>query len=339
MSIIFAIAEYIAMTFKKVQALILFLLILKSGYSQSDRYVRFMFYNVENFFDTTDDPLSDDNEFLPDGIMNWNDHRYLQKLESLYKTIIAAGDWEPPAIIAFCEIENRHVLEDLINRTYLSKYNYGIVHEDSPDRRGIDVCMIYRKRIASVIFYKYWIPKISEFDGRSVLYSNILIGSDTVHLIFNHWPSKRGGVLNGFDKRLKISEMIRGKIDSINKGHHKNADMIISGDFNCSPNDEIIKDMISFSDPGKQFINLADSLDDRGLGTYRYMGTWEMIDQVIVSENLLRRIRPITIFRPEFLMKKDNKYPGLSPNSTYRGYHYQGGFSDHLPVLLDLKVR
>ena len=117
-----------------------------------------MFYNVENLFDIYDDTLKDDNEFLPDGVMRWNFTRYNKKINSLYKTIVAAGEWNPPAIVALCEVENRKVLEDLIYGTYLSKYNYRIIHEESPDQRGIDVCLIYRKDYAEVIDYRYWIP-------------------------------------------------------------------------------------------------------------------------------------------------------------------------------------
>ena len=159
--------------------LLLLTLNFKSGYSQvmPSQPVRIMFYNVENFFDIYDDSLTDDNGFLPDGLMRWNLTRYKKKTNSLYKTIIAAGEWEPPPVIALCEIENRKVLEDLIYGTYLLKYNYSIIHEESPDRRGIDVCLIYRKEIAKVIYYRYWIPAVikrKDFNSRSVLYTKIV---------------------------------------------------------------------------------------------------------------------------------------------------------------------
>jgi predicted extracellular nuclease len=331
--------------------LLLLTFIFRSGYSQVviSQPVRIMFYNVENFFDISDDSLTDDNGFLPKGLMRWNSERYNKKTKSLYKTIIAAGEWEPPAVIAFCEIENRKVLEDLIYGTYLSKFNYSIIHEESPDRRGIDVCLIYRKKIASVICYKYWIPaeiKRGDFNSRSVLYTELLIGSDTINLIVNHWPSRRGGVLAGENSRLQIASMVREKVDSIIERHHSGARIIILGDFNSDPDDQAIKLLICSTDSCKSMINLSERLDDDGLGTYRYMGTWEMIDQVIVSKKLLTCKKGLytepnlfRIFKPDFLLKKDPKYPGFRPFSTYNGYKYQGGFSDHLPVLLDLKVR
>jgi hypothetical protein len=324
---------------------------LSTAYSQNviSQKERVMFYNVENFFDTYDDSLTEDNDFLPDGLMRWNLTRYNKKINTLFKTIIAAGEWDPPALIGFCEIENRKVLEDLIYGTNLSKFGYSIIHEESPDRRGIDVCLIYRNKQVDLISYKYWIPgglKNNDFNSRSVLYLKMVISSDTIHLIVNHWPSRRGGVLAGEDKRLQISSMVKEKVDSILKSNIKSARIILLGDFNCSPEDQIIRALIYSPDDERILINLSDSIKEKGSGTYRYMGRWEMIDQVIVSKGLLECEKglytdpnSLKIFRPDFLLKKDSKYPGFSPFSTYKGYRYQGGFSDHLPVILDLKVR
>jgi predicted extracellular nuclease len=331
-------------------AFLLLNLTFNNGYSQIvvQQSLRVMFYNVENFFDVKDDSLTDDNDFLPEGLMRWNLYRYNKKINSLYKTIIAAGEWDPPAIVGFCEIENRKVLEDLIYGTYLSKFDYSIIHEESPDRRGIDVCLIFRKKIVNIIYYRYWVPsniRRQDFNTRSVLYAKLLSGEDTIHLIVNHWPSRRGGVLAGEDLRESIESMEREKVDSIIERNPSGEKIIILGDFNCNPNDQVIKSLIYSGDSAKSMINLSEGLNDNGYGTYRYMGLWEMIDQVIVSKSLLyckkgyySEPNLLRIFRPDFLMKKDPKYPGLTPFSTYRGMQYQGGFSDHLPVLLDLKV-
>jgi endonuclease/exonuclease/phosphatase family metal-dependent hydrolase len=140
--------------------------------------------------------------------------------------------------------------------------------------------------------------------------------------------------------------MIALKADSINRRSAGLAKIIIAGDFNCTPDDEEIKVLVSNGNRDLQLINLSEIMASKGQGTYRYQGTWEMIDQVIVSHGLLKDRKGfvtsqemLTIFRPDFLLKKDPKYPGSSPLSTYRGYRYQGGFSDHLPVLLDLGFR
>ena len=275
-------------------------------------------------------------------------YRYNRKINAVYKTIMAAGEWNPPVLVALCEIENRKVLEDLVSGTYLSKFNYGIVHEDSPDQRGIDVCLIYRKDLMEIIDFQYWIPSYpdrNDFPTRSVLYTKCVILKDTFNVIVNHWPSRRGGVLAAEDQRYEFAEMVKSKTDSIAAINAGGAKIIILGDFNCTPDSPVIKILAAGDGSEVSLFNLSENVSE-GSGTYRYMGTWEMIDQVIVSEKLLRcnnglytDSKMFRIFNPGFLLKKDPKYPGDSPMSTYSGYRYQGGFSDHLPVLLDLRIR
>ncbi len=323
----------------------------RMGYSQDGaiRPVRLMFYNVENLFDTRNDSLKADDAFLPGGVMKWNYTRYARKINALYKTIVAAGSWYPPDIISLCEVENRKILEDLVYGTYLAKYDYRIVHEDSPDQRGIDVCLIYRADCLNLIDYSYWIPvsiNREDFHSRSVLCARFEVYGDTLHLILNHWPSRRGGALAGDGLRNKISAMLRYKVDSIDKMKVSGAKIIIAGDFNCTPEGHEIRSLVDAEESDAVLEDLSEYHANKGLGTYRYMGAWEMIDQVIVSSSLLSSDNGLfttpgmlRIFRPDFLLKKDPKYPGLTPFSTYRGYKYQGGYSDHLPVLLDLGFR
>jgi endonuclease/exonuclease/phosphatase family metal-dependent hydrolase len=310
---------------------------------------RIMFYNVENLFDTKDDSLKEDNDFLPEGVMRWNYTRYEKKINSLFKTIVAAGEWDPPDVAGFCEVENRKVLEDLCYHTNLSKFNYSIIHEESPDRRGIDVCLIFRKNLVSVLNYAYWKPASTTgqiFNSRSVLYVKMSLHSDTFHLILNHWPSRRGGVLAGEDSRASVASMVRNKIDSIFSTESPDAKILIMGDFNCNTDDQIIKSFLLPDRGSNPLINLSEKASQVGQGSYRYQGKWEMIDQVIVSDGLISGknglytgTEAVKVFRPDFLLKKDPKFPGMSPFSTYHGFKYQGGFSDHLPVTVDLRVR
>jgi predicted extracellular nuclease len=310
---------------------------------------RFMFYNVENLFDVYDDSLKDDNAFLADGVMRWNSSRYRKKINSLYKTIVAAGEGKPPVVVALCEVENRRVLEDLLNYTYLSAYNYKIVHEESPDLRGIDVCLLYRDDYVKLIDYRYWIPYREGggvFTSRAVLAARMLIESDTLHILVNHWPSRRGGVLAGEELRHSIASMVRHKTDSIGAESSYGSKIIIMGDFNCTPDDRVMQSLIKQEGADGFLVNLSERYSSETHGTYKYMGTWEVIDQIIVSERLIScnvglvtDASQLTIFKPDFLLIKDPKYPGYKPFSTYRGYRYQGGFSDHLPLLLDLQVR
>jgi hypothetical protein len=326
---------------KIVTIFMIFFLVLPEMFSQEEgSHLRIMFWNAENVFDISDDPATNDDDFTPLGVMRWNTSRYKKKIQAIYKTIMAAGEWAPPSVIAFCEIENRKVLEDLIYNTYLSKYDYGIIHEESPDRRGIDVCMIFRKDVFRVDEYEYWSPKViagTEFTSRNVLCSRLISGLDTIHLVVNHWPSRRGGVLSTEDLRLRVASMVKAKTDSIVKVFAGRAKILITGDFNCTPGDKEINQLTGDG----MFINLSSPDMPGGPGTYRYMGTWEMIDQLIVTTTMrdastgFRAGNP-KVFRPDFLLMNDPRYPGSSPFSTYRGYRYQGGFSDHLPVLIDL---
>lgn len=334
-------------------ALVLFVLLITEVFPQENTKpaVRFLFYNVENFFDIYDDTLREDNDFLPQGLMRWNYKRYNDKINSLYKVITAAGEWDSPTIAGFCEVEKKSVLKDLITKTYLQKYNYGIIHEESDDIRGIDVCLIYRMDITELLFYHYYKTARlvdEEFRTRSVLYSKWQIFGDTIHLFLNHWPSRRGGVMAGESLRRSIAEMVKEKADSISSVAGGKARIIIAGDFNCTPGDSEVGVLSGKSEKSNEgndaaFVNLSESDASKGLGTYRYLGTWEMIDQVFVSEWFLECGEGLytdagffRIFNSEFLLRRDPAYPGSIPFSTYRGYRYQGGFSDHLPVILDL---
>ncbi len=307
--------------------------------------IRIMFYNTENLFDIYNDPETDDDEFLPEGIRRWNSARYIQKLNLIYKVVVAAGEGELPAIIGLCEVENRRVIEDLLRLTPLNlDNNYRILHEDSNDPRGIDVCLIYRDDIIQLLKYSYYFPdylRESGFKTRSVLYSEWIWRSDTVHLFLNHWPSRRGGVLATEKSRIAFAEMLKYLGDSISNSSGDCSKIIFAGDFNCNPSGNEMK--ILTSGESKSYINISGYLAEKKEGTYRYNGIWQMFDQIVVSNSLLSckkgiytNRENIKIIKPELLLSKDNKYPGNKPFSTYNGYRYQGGFSDHLPVILDL---
>lgn len=329
-----------------ILAAFILLLICRSAFSQKEfrPSVRIMFYNVENAFDVFDDKKTEDEEFLPEGIRRWTHSRYEKKINNIYKTIISAGNWNPPEIVAFCEIENRKVLEDLIYGTWLSKFRYRIIHEDSPDRRGIDVCLIFRDDSIDITEFKYWKPQINgdQFTSRNVLYCKVVSCSDTIHLFVNHWPSRRGGVLAGEETRIKVAGLVKMKADSINVSQGGHAKIIIIGDFNSTPEDNEIKVVTSSG----YLVNLSEMVANEFPGTYKYQGRWETIDQVIASESLMNSKEryyvdqnSVRVFSPDYLLVKDPAYPGNMPLSTYRGYRYQGGFSDHLPVITDLYFR
>ncbi|HEX2921575.1 MAG TPA: endonuclease [Bacteroidales bacterium] len=302
-----------------------------------------MFYNVENTFDIYNDSITSDDEFLPDGDRRWNVSRYKNKISSIYKTIVLAGGWSPPEVIGLCEVENRKVIQDVINTTHLSEYSYDVIHQDSPDPRGIDVCLMYRKdclKLCSSAFLKPAGEYV--FKSRFVLYAKMVHVSDTIHFFINHWPSRRGGILSSQDNRLVIASMVREKADSICKSFPASK-IIITGDFNCNPDDPEMRILCNPENGLKNYYNLSDSLKP-GTGTYRYKGVWEKFDQVIItksffdnSEGLKAGDDALQIIYADFLLTEDPVYPGKSPNSTFRGFTYKGGVSDHLPVILNLR--
>jgi exonuclease III len=312
---------------------------------------RIMFYNVENLFDIYDDSLKQDDDFLPEGSKHWNYRRFTDKLNKLYKVIIAVGGWEPPEIIGLCEIENNYILKKLINDTPLSKHEYGIVHRDSPDIRGIDVALLFRKDKISLLqedFLEIIFPRDSLKKTRDILYfKGLALRKDTLHIFVNHWPSRHGGQLETEAYRVYVSSVLKEKVDSLFNTNEKSK-IIITGDFNDEPENKSIAETLSaksYVDSVKsdRLYNLSYNLqDNKKSGTCKYKFNWQMYDQFIVSGALITTpelkasLTDSHIFKADFLFEDDDIYSGIRPYRTYRGYNYTGGFSDHLPVYLDL---
>jgi len=185
---------------------------------QDKDYLRLMFYNVENFFDTEKDPKINDNDFLPEGSMRWTQKRYLDKRNRIARVITNVGEWDPPALVGLCEIENRGVLDDLIKNTPLSKYPYSIVHKESPDPRGIDVALLYRSDYLKCIAQQFIHVKFADPRRRTrdILYATFSVSNgDTLHVFVNHWPSRGGGQKQTEPNRLLTASLVRQKVDSI----------------------------------------------------------------------------------------------------------------------------
>jgi hypothetical protein len=341
-------------TLKLALFIILLILPVHKVLSQevSNPAYRFIFYNVENLFDTVDDSLTDDNEFLPDGPMHWTEARYRHKINSVYKVLAAAGEWNPPALAGFCEVENKAVLMSLVFDTWLSKYKYGIVTGESKDPRGIRTGIIYRKDLMKLISSRNIEPfhqSSDEFRSRDILYTTWLLGDDTIHLFLNHWPSRRRGVLAEEKLRQSVSTVLGQAVDSLFRSSGRHVRIIVAGDFNCTPDDVGIISLCKgrgVEERSQVLINLSADAAEKGEGTFKYRGKWEMLDQVLVSPGMVNPANGIhtgkkffRIFRPDFLLHKDTGYPGPITFSTYRGFSYLGGFSDHLPVILDLMNR
>jgi predicted extracellular nuclease len=316
---------------------------------EPERTFRLMFYNVENYFDPFDDTLTNDNEFLADGIRNWTYSRFLKKRNNIYKTIMAVGAWEPPAIIGLCEIENRFVLNQLVYKTPFSQYDYRIIHEESPDRRGIDVALLFNPKIFQVIDHKAIaidFPFAPESKTRDILYvKGLVFGGDTLHVFVNHWPSRYGGELSSRPKRIFVAQKLAMYIDSILQ-ENKDAAIVVMGDFNDYPfNQSIKEELISekYSDT-KRLVNLMPE-NNYAIGTNKYDGEWGILDQIMITPILLLKDKGIfvkgeaQIFDADFLLQEDAKFLGKKPFRTFFGMKYSGGFSDHLPVFVDFVIK
>lgn len=320
--------------------LVILLMLTASAQMVEGQEFGVMFYNVENLFDTADDTTKDDDEFLPEGSRHWTENRYWQKINALSRVIAAAGEWEPPALVGLCEVENEKVVNDLAYRSLLEGANYKVLHRESPDARGIDLALLYRYDLIRVTESRSWIPERQEgeaFNSRNLLYAKTVMGSDTVHLILCHWPSRRGGSLAAADLRESIARLVRAKTDSLQASTGDTASIIVMGDFNATPGDPVIKIIAGDS----LLVNFAEDPAAKGTGSYRYQGRWELIDQIFVSRSMTdpeARLYadPLSfrVFDAPFLLADDPDYPGKKPFPTYWGYRWSGGYSDHLPVLI-----
>lgn len=311
-----------------------------ASYSQKNDSLSIFFWNVENQFHPGNDSLTLDDEFTPAGDRYWSYWRYNSKNTRIWKTIISSGSGKPPGIIALAEIENEKVLQDLFIYSPMNNFNYSYVHQDSEDRRGIDVALVYdsgRVKLLDKKFIKVNLEPVGGGPTRDILLVKLNIQSDTLCIFVNHWPSKYGGagVTDGF--RMKAAQTLVSEIDKLRK---KNPEIkiILIGDFNDTPESRSMKALLSY--PGITRIKLTDPVVQ---GTIKYQGRWEMIDHIIVSANLLSRVKGLSfnsagIFHPEFLLVQDEKYGGIMPFRTWIGFRYQEGFSDHLPVIVKLKV-
>ena len=327
----------------KLMGLVALLLLSQVCHAQT-RGADVLFWNVENFFDPFVDSLQQDRAFTPQGANHWTWNRFIAKRNALAKTLIAARGDELPVWVGLCEVESRFALVQLVQNTPLAKEGYRIVHRDGPDARGIDVALLYRPDRFTLLLNRFLTVRLPDttLHTRDILYvKGVLDGLDTLHLFVNHWPSKVGGAKASMSRRMAAAQRLRRCIDSIFTLHPA-ANIIIMGDFNDTPQSKALLALCS----GVPLNNLSVLLARQKLGTIRYRGRWELIDQFIVSDNLLNSEEPIytsaahnRIFNAPFLLIPDEKFLGMKPFRTYLGPRYQGGASDHLPVILRIERR
>jgi len=308
------------------------------------------FYNLENLFDTDDDrDNKGDDEWLPTAAKQWNAKRYQEKLGRLSVVISELGNETlsgGPALLGVCEVENKKVLKDLIAQPKLAKSNYGIVHFDSPDYRGIDNALLYRKDYFTPLHSQnYSLPLGLRDDGTKrttrdlVVVKGLLLG-DTISIFVNHWPSRSGGESRSSPGREAAALLNRRVVDSI-RVKNRMADIIIVGDMNDDPtNKSLTKSLRAASkraDAGQTGLyNPMMSLYNQGEGSLGYRDSWNLFDQIIVSEGMAKpsddwMIRNVRVFRKSYMLERSGRYKGY-PLRTYVGNNHKDGYSDHLPV-------
>lgn len=294
--------------------------------------VAVMFWNVENCFDSFDDPIKNDDEFLPKALRHWTWNRLETKLQGIAKTIIAASDaYEMPiAAVGFAEVENKLVMNRLTTKTLLTRAgDWAYVHRESPDERGIDVALAYRKDLIRVL--KVDSIRTEGLKTRDILYvkSLALKTDDTLHILVCHLPSKLGGKKKSDGRRQLVYQRLESCIDSISNA---------SARVNANPEPNIVL-MGDFNDeaPAVPSLNhLNPEMQSNIGGSLKYRGKWETIDHFFVSPPLASQSRA-SIFSPDFLLEEDKSYLGKKPKRTYIGPRFNGGLSDHLPVIVLLK--
>ncbi|MBL4663026.1 MAG: endonuclease/exonuclease/phosphatase family protein [Flavobacteriaceae bacterium] len=313
------------------------------------------FYNLENLFDTEDDPLTFDNDRTPLGKDHWTAEVYNAKLNNMAQVISQIGKeftGNPPTLIGVCEIENRKVLEDLLNQDWLAATDYGIVHFDSPDRRGIDVALLYQKKMFTPSHYYAYELKIYDnndltkrvFTRDQLIVSGYLDG-EKIHLIINHWPSRRGGEARSRYKRIKAAKLNEHIIDSI-FSEDPYAKIITMGDLNDDPTSPSVK-VILETEKSKDNLSIGklynpmEALYKKGIGSLAWRDGWNLFDQMIISSELTKkdyssyRFYTAGVFNKNYLTTTRGKYKGY-PFRSFANGAFTGGYSDHFPVYLYL---
>ena len=317
---------------------------------QSENTYLIAFYNVENLFDTINDPLKEDEEFTPNGYKQWTKSRYNKKITNLARVLSNMSN-ELPALIGLCEVENEQVVRDLSMSEELYKGNYEVVHEESPDTRGIDVALMYRKdlfKYISHISIPVIITNAPDAKLRDILYvKGTFVKDDTFHIFVNHWKSRRGGKEKTEFKRIATAKILRSFSDKI-FSENKDAKIIILGDFNDEPKNMSMNKVL-FATNNKnnpkynEFYNLFYNKSLKGKGTISRDYRWFMFDNIILSQSLTDNSDYYAenaegfIYMPDEILYYNAKANFKIPNKTYGGKNYYGGYSDHLPVYFILK--
>lgn len=309
------------------------------------------FYNLENLFDTINDPNINDGEFTPEGANQWNTEKYLSKLHHMAYAISTIGtDYSPDgvAVLGLSEIENRHVIEDLVAQPEIKDRNYQIVHYDSPDRRGVDVALIYNPKYLKVTgskSYRTEVPGQPDFLTRDQLLVSGLFDGEPMHFIVMHWPSRAGGEKRSMPGRMAAANLCRHIADSL-LADDPNAKIIMMGDYNDYPTNKTVTKYLGANGDLKrvkegEFFNPMYELHQNGIGTNYFSDVPGVLDQTIITPGLFPgdyssyQFKNAKVHNKEFLKQHGGRYNGF-PFRTFGSGVWMDGYSDHFPVYLIL---
>jgi len=314
------------------------------------------FWNTQNLFDTVDDPEINDEEFLPNGEMEWTEDRLDKKMYNLARIIRMMNNERGPDILGVCEVENQKVLELMVVK-YLSDLNYNIAYLESPDNRGIDNGLIFKSSEFTLLNLQADTVHLSDnWPTRLIFGVNLLTNeNEKISVFVNHWPSRGGGQIESEPKRISAAQTLRNAVDRIFSSD-VNANIFIIGDFNDDPINVSVLDALK-AHPIKcdslptdfemnseaELFNLSYQSFEKGEGSFKYRDTWNMLDQIIVSGSIITGndinyiCNSFEVFKPKFIVTQSGKYEG-TPYPTYGGRKYLGGYSDHFPVIAKFKI-
>ncbi|MFI3304674.1 MAG: endonuclease/exonuclease/phosphatase family protein [Rikenellaceae bacterium] len=316
------------------------------------------FYNVENFFDTIDDPNTNDDEFTPNGSNEWTYVKYAKKLTNVERVLfdISKIESEYPAVIGFAEVEVSSVMEDIASTPKLAPAKYQVVHYDSPERRGVDVAFLYRPDVFQLEgseAIRSVIPGRPDFKTRDILTMWGKIDKEPFFFAVVHWSSRVGGQKSSEHLRIANATQLRSVVDSVSMANPATK-IVLMGDFNDDPQDKSLYEVLGATESRERikngdFFNPFYSMHKAGYGTLGYAGRWNLFDNIVVSKNLVfaepstYKIdkSPLnskyygTVFKTKYLLQQSGSYKGY-PYRSYSNGAFIGGYSDHLPVFITI---
>ena len=300
-------------------------------------FLTFVELNCENLFDYRHDEGKDDTEYLPEATRHWTKKRYWRKLNNIAQSLLSCSEDGIPDLIALCEVENDSVLNDLTKRSLLRNAGYEYLMTSSPDLRGIDVALLYSPFTFSPISsYPLRVTPVENMrPTRDILYTcGQTVSGDTLHVFVVHMPSRFGGERYSRPFRQAAADRLCLSVDSI-QAVTSEPKILIAGDFNDGDDSLILQQI---EQHGIRNLTKEASAPKDIHGTYRYKGQWESIDHILGSPYIYNKVETAFIHAPQFLLEVEPLYGGFKPRRTYNGMRYQPGYSDHLPLVVKIKL-